>query len=1053
MGRIQSNVGLITGIPITDTINQLLSVSARPRDLLTSRTQGLQQEQIAINTLSSRVLSMKFDLDRLSVSDPFKARAVSSSQEDVLTATLNDSTQPPLGNFALRPAQVASSQQLISQRFETVDDIQGAGTFSFGFGGFVDKGISLDELNDGTGVARGEIKITDLDGNSSVIDLSLARTVDDVVEAINNDSIINVTAATDGDSFSLVDNIGGSGTLSVQEVNGGTTATDLGLTSITSTTQSEVVAGTDVYRLHAGTKLSKLNDGNGVRYTDDTELVNGETFDLDDLVFTFLDGSLDGEGEKFGVDLTGATTLGDVIDAINNDDDLSLRVSASISADGNRLQLNDLTTDTGGTFTVSNGTTGTAADDLGLSVAAAGDTITGERLISGLRDTLASSLNGGQGFGDLGIVEITDRNGTFDEVSLAGAETLSEIVDRLNASSASVTASLNEARNGIEIRDTSGGSGNLLIANDDADGLDTATALGIEIDAAEDAIDGGSLRRQTLSTATKLSSLNGGDGIEANDIRIFDSSGEDFSIDLNSTDNTAETIGDVIDAINAAGATVTARINDRGDGILITDTGNGEETLRIEDVNGSLAADLNLTRASETINNDQVIDGTGSFSIDLSTIETTNGSIALDSLNDGAGINRGDIRITDSRGNITSIDLNGGDSDILTVDQLIDAINDRSDFVTASINSGGTGIQLTDSGNGEGTLVVEDISGTSAADLNILSTDATTTSINGFGVFNTQSASQGALNNVASQINNLEAGVTASVLNDGQGFRLQLIVDKTGSANEILLDSGDSGFEFTETSQAKDALLVVGAGSTAGSGVLVSSSTNEFNEVIDGVDLTAVATSNSAADVTVTESDQEIVDLVQSFVDSYNTLRDDLGELTAFDENDLTTGLLFGSNEALRVDTDLSRLVTNRYTGLGEFDSLQAIGISVDENGKLSLNQTELKEAFAEDSQSLQNLFTAENNGVVARFNTAIERLTNSETGLLSSRDSSLQATIEQNEARIERFNESLERERTRLELQFFQLEQVISSLQSSQQALGSIQAIPPLSSTGNLGQ
>ncbi|MEM8944425.1 MAG: flagellar filament capping protein FliD [Planctomycetota bacterium] len=1054
MGRIQSNVGLITGIPITDTIEQLLNVSAQPRDQLTARTQGLQQEQVAINTLSSRVLSLKFDLDRLKVSDPFQARAVTSSQPDILSAVLSGDSQPQLGSFALQPAQLASSQQLISQRFESVDDIQNAGVFSFGFGGFVDKGISLDELNSGEGVARGEIKITDLAGNSSIVDLSLARSVDDVIQAINNDTTVNVTASADGDSFTLVDTIGGSGTVSVQDVKGGTTAADLGLTLITTSTLNDEVSGADVFGLHSGTKLTALNDGNGVYFTDDVETVSGEEFPIDDLVFTFRDDSLDSEGNKFGVDLTGATTVGDVVDAINNDADLSARVSASISSDGNRLQLQDLTSDGGGSFTVDNGTTGTAAEDLGLKIAAAGDTITGERLISGLRDTLTSSLNGGQGLGDLGTIEITDRNGTFDEVDLSTATTLDEIVDLINASTANVAASVNEARSGIVIQDASGGTGNLIIADDDLDGLTTATTLGIAIDAEQSSVDSGSLDRQTLSRATLLSSLNGGEGITASDIRIFDSSQRDTSngarIDLNASDNTATTIGDVIDAINASSADVTASINAKGDGILITDNGSGSGTLRIEDVNGTLGDDLNLTGASQTVDNAQVIDGTTSYSVDLSTISTSSTSISLDSLNDGTGIGRGDVIITDSNGKKTALDLNGLDSAITTVEQLIDAINAGNADVTASLTESGTGIQLTDNANGPGNLIVEDVNGTTAADLNILSTDNTTTSITSNGLFTSLSDSQGALNNVATQINNLESGVTASVLNDGQGFRLQIVVDDTGSANEILFDAGDSGFNLTETSSAQDALLIVGGGSVAGSGVLVSSSTNEFKQVIDGVDLTATATSETAVDVTISESDQEIVDLVQSFVESYNTLRDDLGELTSFNEDDLSTGLLFGTNEALRVDVSLSRLVTERYSGLGEFDTLQDIGISIDDTGKLSLDQSALREAFDTDSQSLQRLFTSEESGVVDRFNNAIDRLTDAETGLLTNRDESLQATIDLNNARIERFNESLERERTRLELEFFNLELLISNLQTSQEAVNSIQGIPALTSTSS---
>ena len=763
---------------------------------------------------------------------------------------------------------------------------------------------------------------------------------------------------------------------------------------------------------------------------------------VDDLQITLRD------GEQFGVDLSGSSTLEDVINAINNDEDNADRLSAAIGPDGNRLVLTD---STGGTGDLVIGNTddtnniGSAADDLGIAGAVSGNTLTGERLVSGLNDTLISSLNGGAGL-ELGDIDIFDRNGDDDTISLSSAETLGDVIDLINASSVNVTAAINSTRNGITVTDNTGSTtDDLNIAN--ADATNSAEALGIAIQAAADSVDSGSLNRQSLSEATLLSSLNGGEGVSANDIRVYDSNGDSTAIDLNGSGSEAKTVGDVIDAINAAGLAVEARINDKGDGILLTDTGIGDDSLRVEDINGSLAETLNLTRTSETVDDQQVIDGTSSYSVDLSEISSSGSGIQLDSLNDGAGINRGDIRITDSRGNITSLDLNGTDSDITTVQQLIDAINERSQFVEASINSSGTGIQLRDNGFGEGTLSVEDISGTSAADLKILSTDSTTTSINGSGLFTAQTESEGALNNVATEINNLNAGVTASVFSDGTGFRLQIVVNETGAANEILLDSGDSGLNFTETSQARDALLVVGDSGTAGSGVLVSSSTNDFNDTINGVDVSALQQSDTAIEVSVEESDQEIIDLVQSFVDSYNSLRDDLGELTSFDEEDLSTGLLFGTTEALRVDSDLSRLVTDRYRGLGTFSSLQEIGISVDENGKLALDQTELKEAFAQDAEGLQNFFTATDDGVVDKFNAAIERLTNAENGLLTNRDSSLQATIDLNNDRIERFNESLERERARLELEFFQLEQVIASLQSNQEAIGAIQAIPALGS------
>jgi len=1034
MGRITSNIGLITGIPITDTVDQLIAVAGAPRDILLSRTQGLQQQQLALGTLSTRLLSLQFELNKLKVSDPFEARTVTSQNEDSLTAALANDGQAALGTYQVRPVQTATAQQLISQRFENLDDIQSTGTLDFGFGGFVDKGISLDELNSGAGVARGEIRITDLGGNSAVIDLSLARSVDEVLDAINADTTINVIASADGDRFTLTDNVGGGGTLAVQEVAGGTTAANLGLDGISTT--SSAATGADVFTLYTGTKLSALNDGNGVRITDDTT-------DIDDLTITLADNT------SAGVDFSGATTLEDVINAINNDADFTGKVTAAISADGNRLELTDLTSGAE-TFAVTNGVTGSAADDLGLTTAASGGVITGNRLVSGLRDTLISSLSGGQGLGTLGEIAITDRAGGSDTVDLSSAETLSDVVDLINASSTAVTASINTARNGVTIADSSSGSGNLIVANNDAN--NTADAFGIAINAAQASIDSGTLGRQTLSEATLLADLNGGAGITPSDISITDSNGQSTSIDLNTAGSEAKTIGDVLDAINAATIGVTASINATGDGILLTDTALGTQTLGVTDLNGTLAADLNLTRASTTIDlngtETQVIDGTNTFSVDLSDLDGSASSISLSSLNGGAGIDASDIKITDSSGSgITVLDLNGADAGITTIGQLIDAINDRASTganVTASINSSGTGILLSDNAGGSENLIVEDVNGTAAADLKILSTDTTTTTIDGVGLFSTQSGSQGALELVADRINDLDSGVTASTFFDGIGYRLSLVVDQTGSANEILLDAGVSGFVFEETSQAQDALLVLGE-QTAGSGVLVSSPTNDFDGIIGGVNLTAVAASDTSVDVTVASTDADFIDAVEGFVDAYNAIRSELDDLTDFNEDDLTTGLLFGTNEALRVDTQLSRLITDRYFGVGGVESLQEIGLSVDDKGKLQLDVAELKEAFADNPNGLRTFFTDDTNGLVAKFDQAIERLAGADNGLLGNRNDSLQATIDTNQDRIDRFNESLDRQREVLLLQFFQLETVISELRQSQTALSALVPLAPL--------
>src|SRR3954470_11722517 len=217
MTRIQSSVGLVTGIPIEDTVNKLMAVAAQPRDNLTTRTKGLQSEQLAVTQLSSLLVAFQFEAKQIGATSLFRSRDATSSNTAALTVAVADDASPAVGNYLFTPVQTASSQQLLSQSFAATDTI-GAGSFTFGLGGFVDQGISLSELNGGAGVHAGKIKITDRSGDSAVIDLSFARTVDDVLAAISNNTSINVSAIASGDSFKLIDNSGGSGNIKVQEV-------------------------------------------------------------------------------------------------------------------------------------------------------------------------------------------------------------------------------------------------------------------------------------------------------------------------------------------------------------------------------------------------------------------------------------------------------------------------------------------------------------------------------------------------------------------------------------------------------------------------------------------------------------------------------------------------------------------------------------------------------------------------------------------------------------------------------------------------------------------
>lgn len=1036
MGRITSNVGLITGLPITDTVDQLMEINAIPRENLFNRTDGLKSEQLAIQTLTSRLLSLQFDLNVLGKPDVYEAREVASDRPEVLSATIDDGGAPAVGDYRLRVAQVAATHQLVSQRFDPNAIDLGSGNFSFGVGGHVDQSAALEDLNASAGVARGKVRITDRSGATADIDLTTARSVDDVLRAINNNTTINITATTDGDQFVLTDNTGAvASNLIVQEVGVGTTAADLGLAGIN--VAAATATGSDVFDLHAGSKLADLNDGNGVRII--------ESDAVDDLQVNLA------SGEQLSVDLSDSATLGDVVDAINAVDNSKL--SAAIT-DGRRITLTDLTS--GGNPFSATSIAGSAAEDLGLTAAASSNTIAGNRLASGLRDTLVSSLNGGQGV-SLGQIDITNRNGVLSTVDLASAETLTDIAAAIEAQATGIEASVNDARNGIVLRDVTGATAsNLIVANNGAS--TTADELKIAASTAQSSIDSGSLDRQTLSAATTLDSLAGTAGIALGDLRITNSQGQQLAVDLNSSGNEAKTVGDVIDRINAVGGGISAALNDAGNGVLITDTSGGSGSLAIVDLSGDVAETLHLTRASTAVagQTTQQIDGSSRYQVDLSDLDGSTEGIALASLNGGAGVLQGDIRITDSLGNVSSFDLNNPGDPIVTVDDLLDRLNSSaagSAKISARINDAGNGIQIEDRAGGVEPLLIEDLGGSTVVNLRLdgpVSVVNGKQTVNGAGLFATSSANQNALEKLAARINAQEGTAVASVISDGVGLRLALTATDSGAANQLLIDAGGSTLEFTELTPAQDALLVLGDEFVPGSGILIASSDNQFNNVIAGVKLTAQAPSETAATVSVTGTDAELKTAIEDFVSSYNALRDELDELTAFDDEALTTGLLFGTSEALRVDTDLSRLVTDRYAGAGVIDSLQALGISVNDQGKLEFDAAALEEEFALRPDAVRQFFNAATTGFVDKFSAAIDRLAGEDNSVLTNSNDSLQATIDSNEGRLEQLDLQLERQRERLLLEFYQLEQLIASMQQNMTALQALQPIAPLTSSAS---
>ncbi len=660
MGQIQLNTGLATGFPIVDTVDQLMELEAAPRDHLKKRTEKLQEEQAAITELSALMMTSNYMMQNLGKKEVFDRREVFSSNEDVLTARVTGDV--PQGRFTFTPVQMAQNHQLLAQGIQSDKVPLGGGEVKFRFGDDLSSAFNLDNINGGVGFKRGMIRITDRSGSRAVIDLTRAQSLDDVISAINNNYEINVTAQAEGDRLVLVDQSGfGDTNLLVQEVNNGTTAASLGLNEIDSS--EDIAFGKDLMMMSEMTKLSALNDGNGVT-------VNKV---LTDLKFTLADGTTGvidfgavepltpeqieaiSNGESIERTKTKQTTVGELIDVINAVEPEKLQ--AKIGPDGKRLVIEDLTTGED-TFKLENSSNTQTLQSLQLAaegqdeVTGTDGSVTGGRLIGGLDSVLLSTLNGGSGLSlEAGTINVTDRAGNSTTVDLSNVgqmETLDHLMQAFNGQfyedGVKVRLQLNSSKTGLALVDQSNGYASNLIVEDATGNI--AETLGLEVDGVTNHVRGDDLHLKVVSWQTKLADLRGGQGVDTTGrIQITDSSGRSDMLMLNKEDY--QTIGDVIQGINRLSTNVYAEINDNGDGIKLTDNADGEGPLVVmDDGLSTAAADLHLTRSPEEVTVEgeegedpvtrQVVDGSMTHVVELAEHETLDDlRKKVDSLNAG----------------------------------------------------------------------------------------------------------------------------------------------------------------------------------------------------------------------------------------------------------------------------------------------------------------------------------------------------------------------------------------------------------------------------------
>jgi len=293
-------------------------------------------------------------------------------------------------------------------------------------------------------------------------------------------------------------------------------------------------------------------------------------------------------------------------------------------------------------------------------------------------------------------------------------------------------------------------------------------------------------------------------------------------------------------------------------------------------------------------------------------------------------------------------------------------------------------------------------------------------------------------------------GVRASLMtvagDEGETVtRLVLTAERSGSEGALRIDvDGDAGLQqlawraddptldpnhpdhdpnrMQATQPARDALITI-------DGFAVTSSSNRFEDAIDGISLTVhKAGEEEIGQLRIEEDQRGARKAVEEFVASYNALMGITGKLTRSDPEQNERALLSGDSSIRLIESRLRGILGSTVEGApADFNSLAFLGLSTERDGSLKLDPDQLDRALASRPQDVAALFSGDQ-GVAARMDAAIGDLL-SRDGLFAHRESSLQNQLSRIDQQREALALRLEKIEQRYRSQFSALDILVGQL------------------------
>ncbi len=304
------------------------------------------------------------------------------------------------------------------------------------------------------------------------------------------------------------------------------------------------------------------------------------------------------------------------------------------------------------------------------------------------------------------------------------------------------------------------------------------------------------------------------------------------------------------------------------------------------------------------------------------------------------------------------------------------------------------------------------------------------------------------LSDIRNTINEANTGVTASIVNDGNGNRLVIASRDTGLTNALKITVDDADGNHTDNTGLSK--LAFDASSTGGvtnmaeavpaknakmkiDGIAVEKSSNTISDALEGVTFNLLK-ANPGTNMTLTvEQDKASVETaVKAFVTAYNELEKSIGNLSRYDTANKQASVLTGDSTVRMVQNRVRAMLTGNQSAVGGINSLSELGISFQKDGTLKLDNSKLSTVLVDPDKNVAAFFSTQTmegtEGFATRLDQLLDGMARSD-GLINNRMDGINSTIKGIGRQREALEHRLGEVEKRLRAQFTALDSMVASM------------------------